>query len=114
MPVQSSVPGGEAIPEQGVRPVRGPPARRAVGPADVTLLLVEDRDRIAASMNDIVVSRLFATGLSLETALSLMDDHRAAGRIREVISELDLAIRDLRDVVFDHHRHGQPSEARPG
>jgi signal transduction histidine kinase len=114
MHISASVPAGEAIPEPGVRPVRGPPAGRAGGPAEAILRLAEDRDRIAAGMNDIVVSRLFAAGLSLETALSLMGDHPAAGRIQEAIGELDLAIRDFRDVLFDHHRPGSPSSGRPG
>jgi len=78
------------------------------------LRLAEDRDRIAAGMNEVVVSRLFAAGHSLETALSLMGDHPAAGRIREAIGELDLAIRDFRDVLFDHHRPGSLPDGRPG
>ena len=112
MPIASSVPAGEAVPEPGVRPVRGP--GRAGAPAEVASRLAEDRDRIAASMNDIVVSRLFAAGLSLETALSLMGNHPAAGRIKEAIGELDLAIRDFRDVVFDHHRPGPHPGGPPG
>jgi signal transduction histidine kinase len=94
--------------------VRGPPSGRAGSPAEVTLRLAEDRDRIAAGMNDIVVNRLFAAGLSLETALARMGDHPAAGRIREAIAELDLVIRDFRDVLFDHHRAGSRSDGRPG
>jgi hypothetical protein len=114
MLIPSSVPAGEAVPELGVRPVRGPPAGRAGGPAEVTLRLAEDRDRIAAGMSDIVVSRLFAAGFSLETALSLVGDHPAAGRIQDAIGKLDLAIRDFRDVLFDHHRAGSPAGGRPG
>jgi len=114
MPIPSSVPVGEAVPEPGVRLVCGPPAGRAGALAEVTLRLAEDRDRIAAGMNDIVVSRLSAAGLSLETALSLMGVHPAAGRIQEAIGELDLAIRDFRDVVFDHHRPGPHPDGPPG
>jgi len=111
MPIPSSVPLGEAIPELGVRPVRGPTGGRA---AEVTFRLAEDCDRIAAGMNDIVVRRLFGAGFSLETALSLTGHHPVAGRIQDAIGELDLAIRDFRDVVFDHHRAGSPSDGRPG
>jgi signal transduction histidine kinase len=68
----------------------------------VTLRLVQDRDRIAAGMNDIVVHRLFSAGLSLDAALGLIGDHRAAAKVREAISQLDLAIRDSRNVLFDH------------
>ena len=31
-----------------------------------------------------------------------MGDHRAAAKVREAIGELDLAIRDFRNVLFDH------------
>ena len=44
---------------------------------------------------------LFSAGLDLEAALGLIGEHRAAGRIQHAVSELDLAIRDIRDMVFD-------------
>ena len=68
------------------------------------MLLARDRDRIAAGMTDIVVHRLFAAGLALETALGLLGGHPGAGKVQEAIGELDLAIRDVRNVVFDHHQ----------
>ena len=92
-----------AIPEldeASIRPTRNPPPGSAGGPAEATLLLMQDRDRIAAGMNDIVVRRLFSAGLALEAALALTGEHRAAARTQHAISELDLAIRDIRDMVF--------------
>lgn len=71
----------------------------------MTLRLIEERDRIAEGMNDIVVRRLFSAALSLEAALGLVSEHHAAGKIQHAIDELDLAIRDIRDTVFDHHHH---------
>ena len=88
--------------EPRIRPTSDSPPGRAGDPAEVTLRLVQDHDRIAAGMNDIVVHRLFSAGLSLETALGLMGDHRAAAKVWEAIGELDLAIRDFRNVLFDH------------
>jgi signal transduction histidine kinase len=76
------------------------------------LLLAQDRDRIAGGMNDIVVHRLFSAGLTLEMALGLMGDHPGAGKVHEAIGELDLAIRDVRNVVFDHHQPDPPSGER--
>jgi hypothetical protein len=38
----------------------------------------------------------------------------AAGRIQDAIGELDMAIRDRRDVLFDHHRGGSVPSGRPG
>ena len=90
--------------EAGIRPTRDPPPGRAGDWADAMLLLVQDRDRIAAGMNDLVVHRLFSAGLTLETALALMGGHPGAGKVHEAIGELDLAIRDVRNVVFDLHQ----------
>lgn len=96
-----------AIPEldeASVRPTRDLPPGRADDWAETALLLMQDRDRIAADMNDIVVHRLFAAALTLETALGLMGGHPGVGKVQEAIDELDLAIRDVRNVVFDHHQ----------
>ena len=105
MHASSSAAGDEAIPEldePSVRATRGPPPGMAGDPAEAMLRLVQDRDRIAEGMNDIVVTRLYSAGLSLETALGLMGDHPGAGKVRDAVGELDLAIRDFRSVVFDH------------
>ncbi len=93
-----------AIPEldeASLRPTRDPPPGSAGDWADAMLLLVQDRDRIAAGMNDLVVHRLFSAGLALETALALIGDHPGARKVQEAVDELDLAIRDVRNVVFD-------------
>jgi hypothetical protein len=88
---------------------RGPPASSGQAPAhgdpaglaEITLRLVEDHDRIAQGLNDVVIRRLFAAGLDLHTALGLVGDHCGAGRIRHAILELDHAIREIRDAIFD-------------
>jgi len=92
-----------AIPEPdeaSIQPTRDPPPGRAGDWADAMLLLVQDRDRIAGDMNDLVVHRLFSAGLTLEMALGLMGDHPGAGKVQDAVGELDLAIRDVRNVVF--------------
>lgn len=64
-------------------------------------------DRLAERMNDVVVRRIFAAGLDLQAALGLIgerlaaSDHRAAGKICHASDELDLAIRDLRHILFE-------------
>jgi hypothetical protein len=100
--------------EGNIRPTRDPPPGWAGDWAEATLLLVRDRDRIAGGMNDLVVHRLFAAGLVLETALGLMGGHPGAGKVRESIGELDLAIRDVRNVVFDHQQPDPLSGGQPG
>ena len=78
------------------------------------LRLADDRDRIAGELSDIVVRRLFSAGLALEAALGLSGEHRAAGTVQHAIGELDLAIRDIRDVVFDSRRPDSPATGRSG
>ena len=105
-----------AIPERdegSIRPTRDPPPGRA-GEWAEALLLVQDRDRIAAGMTDLVVRRLFAAGLALETALELMGGHPGARKVHRAIGELNLAIRDVRNVVFDHHQPDPLSGGQPG
>jgi signal transduction histidine kinase len=76
-------------------------APTAISPADVTRYLLEDRDRIAQHMNDVVIQRIFAAGLTLQLALGLAGDQRCAREICRAVDELDHAIRDIRDIVFD-------------
>lgn len=76
----------------------------------------DGRDRMAERMNDVVVRRLFAAGLDLQAALGLIEEHgtagehptamehRAASKIRSAGDELDRAIRDLRDILFEGDR----------
>jgi len=84
-------------------------------PVEVTLRLAQDRDRIAGALNDVVISRIFSAGLTLETALGLLGGHSAAaGKVRDALGELELAIRDVRNVVFDHRQPDGPSVGGPG
>jgi hypothetical protein len=92
------------------------PAAGAGPPAEVAWYLIEDHDRIAERMNDVVVHRIFAAGLNLHVALGLLRDRRGAREIHQAIDDLDQAIRDIRDCIFDDGRPG-PGErvaADPG
>ena len=100
--------------EASIRPTRDPPPGKAGDWVEAAPLLAQDRDRIAAGMTNIVVRRLFAAGLTLETALGLMGGHPGAGKVQEAIGELDLAIRDVRNVVFNHHQPDPLSGGQPG
>ena len=107
MYASAAVPCVALIPELNeprIRLTRDPPPGRPGDSAEVTLRLVQEHDRIAGGMNDIVVRRLFSAGLSLETALGLMGDHPGTAKVQDALGELDLAIRDFRNVLFDHHQ----------
>ena len=97
-----------------VHDLSGPAAGAGAGSPGLTLRVSEDPDRIAAGLNDLVVRRLFAAGLALQAALTLIGEHRAAGKIEHAISELDQAIADLRDTVFDVANTSTPGARRPG
>jgi hypothetical protein len=76
-------------------------SRHGAGSAVMALHVAEDHDRIALSLNDIVIRRLFAAGLDLQTVLGLISDDRVADLINHTIGELDQAIRDIQDAIFD-------------
>ena len=77
--------------------------------------LVQDRDRVAGALNDVVINRIFSAGLALETALGLLDGHRGvAGKVGDALGEMELAIRDVRNVVFDHRQPDSSSVGRSG
>ncbi|MDX3453404.1 GAF domain-containing protein [Streptomyces sp. ME02-8801-2C] len=65
------------------------------------LAVYEDRDRIARDLHDLVVQRLFATGMMLEST-----QRRAAGddRVRELIGhavdELQATVQEVRTTIF--------------
>ena len=98
---------------------RGPPASNGLEPTDsgaavsaeLAWYLIQDHDRIAQGINDVVVRRIFAAGLDLQAALGLIGEHRGASRIWHAIDELDQAVRDIRDTIFDAPGAGQTPRA---
>jgi signal transduction histidine kinase len=62
--------------------------------------LFEDRDRIARDLHDLVIQRLFATGMSLQGSTGLIADPQAASRVRQAVDALDETIRDIRSAIF--------------
>jgi signal transduction histidine kinase len=62
-----------------------------------------DRDRIARDLHDHVIQRVFAAGLSLQSALPRIADAEAAHRVRSAVEQLDETVRDIRTTIFDLH-----------
>jgi hypothetical protein len=87
-----------------VQPTRGPPPAPedggATGRAESIPGQAEGLERIAVSLNDIVIRRLLAAGLDLQGALGLLGDHPASVKIGHATDELDRAIQDIRDAIF--------------
>lgn len=71
--------------------------------------LLAERDRMARDLHDRVIQRIFAAGMTLQTAASIARNPQAAVRIETVIGDLDTAIDELRETIFTL-RHG----TRPG
>jgi signal transduction histidine kinase len=63
-------------------------------------LLFTDRERIARDLHDLVIQRLFASGLSIQSLRRYTPDPVAHGRIAAVTAELDDTIRILRDTIY--------------
>jgi signal transduction histidine kinase len=60
----------------------------------------EDRDRIARDLHDLVIQRLYATGMSLQGTVSLVGSEEAASRVSRAVDALDETIREIRSSIF--------------
>jgi signal transduction histidine kinase len=69
------------------------------------LRVLEDRERIAADLQDRVVRRLHTAELALESAASMISGPRASRRIAAALQELDAATRVIRESVFGRGPH---------
>jgi signal transduction histidine kinase len=74
-------------------------AERCPDTAEIALL--RDHDRIARELRDLVIQRLFATGMTLQSAGSLMGPCEASEQVRRAVDELDQTIRVIRSTIFD-------------
>jgi signal transduction histidine kinase len=72
---------------------------------------VEDHDRIARDLHDLVIQRLFATGMFLVGATRIIDNPEAAGRVARAVDQLDETIKDIRSTIFSlQRREGTPRD----
>ncbi|WP_329350085.1 GAF domain-containing protein [Streptomyces sp. NBC_01261] len=76
------------------------------------LAVYEDRDRIARDLHDLVIQRLFATGMMLESAQrgSLVPEVRHG--VANAVDELDVTIQEIRTAIFALQQG--PAEAPSG
>ena len=66
-----------------------------------SMVVMQDRERIARDLHDTVIQRLFATGLFLQaTAAVVGDDSPVAERIEEAVDDLDVTIEQIRSAIF--------------
>ncbi|MFG2093509.1 GAF domain-containing protein [Streptomyces sp. NPDC048612] len=76
------------------------------------LAVFEDRDRIARDLHDLVIQRLFATGMLLETARRKARLPEVREGLGEAIDELDATIQEIRTTIIALQQG--PPEAPPG
>jgi signal transduction histidine kinase len=63
--------------------------------------ILEDRERIARDLHDVVIQRLFATGMQLQTVARLSPRPEVQERINSAVDGLDATIRDIRSAIFE-------------
>ena len=73
---------------------------QAVRDQQSRLQILEDRERLAQDLHDLVIQRLFAAGMGLQSVQNLITDPAAAERVAETVAELDETIAELRDAIF--------------
>ncbi|MEP9381700.1 GAF domain-containing sensor histidine kinase [Nocardioides cheoyonin] len=73
------------------------------------LAVLTDRERIARDLHDVVIQRLFATGLQLQALGQRTTDPEVGERLTEAVDALDLTIKDIRSSIFELHTHAEGS-----
>jgi signal transduction histidine kinase len=64
------------------------------------VLLMEDRARIARDLHDHVIQQVFASGLVIQATAAQLDDPGAVAELRDVVHNLDDAIKQIRVSIF--------------
>ena len=64
------------------------------------MAVLDDRERIARELHDGVIQSLFAVGMGLQAAAQRSGDREIESRVESAVSEIDRAIRDLRNYIF--------------
>jgi signal transduction histidine kinase len=74
------------------------------------LAILSDRDRIARDLHDLVIQRLYATGMSLQGAMPLLTRPEAATRVSSAVDALDETIREIRSAIFSLQSRGESNQ----
>ncbi len=65
------------------------------------LAVISDRERIARDLHDVVIQRLFATGLQLQGVAMVAGAGEVAQRLDSAVGELDATIAAIRGTIFE-------------
>ncbi|GAA3310411.1 two-component system sensor histidine kinase [Streptomyces cinereospinus] len=64
------------------------------------IALLQDRDRIARDLHDLAIQRLFATGMTLQSAGRFIEHPQASERVARAVDDLDETIKIIRSTIF--------------
>ncbi|MFJ8820934.1 GAF domain-containing protein [Streptomyces sp. NPDC102467] len=70
--------------------------------------LLEDRDRIARDLHDLAIQRLFATGMTLQSAQRFVQHPEATERLLRAVDDLDTTIKIIRSTIFGLREQESP------
>ncbi|AZQ39697.1 GAF domain-containing protein [Streptomyces cyaneochromogenes] len=73
-------------------------AERRADAEEVAVL--KDRDRIARDLHDLAIQRLFATGMTLQSAGRFIEHPEASERVVRAVDDLDETIKIIRSTIF--------------
>ncbi|MFI9830948.1 GAF domain-containing protein [Streptomyces sp. NPDC051913] len=63
--------------------------------------VLKDRDRIARDLHDLAIQRLFATGMTLQSAGRFIEHPEASERVVRAVDDLDETIKIIRSTIFE-------------
>ncbi|MFE9445237.1 GAF domain-containing protein [Streptomyces sp. NPDC006602] len=69
------------------------------------IAMLQDRDRIARDLHDLAIQRLFATGMTLQSAGRFIEHPQAADRVTRAVDDLDETIKIIRSTIFGLRSH---------
>ncbi|WP_028800527.1 GAF domain-containing protein [Streptomyces sp. 142MFCol3.1] len=64
------------------------------------IAVLQDRDRIARDLHDLAIQRLFATGMTLQSAGRFIEHTQASDRVLRAVDDLDETIKIIRSAIF--------------
>ena len=102
--LMQAIPGDDGVPQRYVKIVRDVRERleteERLHRAEQHLRIVEDRERIARDLHDVVIQKLFAAGMTVQSVAARSADTEHSDRLHRVVDDLDDTIREIRSVIF--------------